>query len=92
LPPRPEGRKCYSGCQGRRVNHPGVRLLRYRDCVRGLAGDTALHLSEDWLWPPAQTTPDAYLAQLARHHTGRGATFDDSFPSLDNDVTDLVPS
>jgi toxin-antitoxin system PIN domain toxin len=34
---------------------------------------------------------DAYLAQLARHHTGRVATFDKGFVALHGDVAELVP-
>ncbi len=34
---------------------------------------------------------DAYLAQLARHHGGRVATFDKGFAALHPDVVELVP-
>jgi toxin-antitoxin system PIN domain toxin len=34
---------------------------------------------------------DAYLAQLARHHRGRVATFDKGFAALHPDVVELVP-
>jgi toxin-antitoxin system PIN domain toxin len=34
---------------------------------------------------------DAYLAQLARKHGGRLATFDEGLASLHNDVAELVP-
>jgi toxin-antitoxin system PIN domain toxin len=34
---------------------------------------------------------DSYLAQLARHHTGRVATLDHGFAALHADVVDLVP-
>jgi len=34
---------------------------------------------------------DAYLAQLARSHQGRLATFDQALSKLHPDVTDLVP-
>jgi len=34
---------------------------------------------------------DAYLAQLARHHEGRVATFDRAFGFLHDDVAHLVP-
>ncbi len=33
---------------------------------------------------------DAYLAQLARHHAGRLATFDQGLAALHPDVTDLI--
>lgn len=35
---------------------------------------------------------DAYLAQLARAHNGRLATFDRGLAQLHNDVADLVPA
>jgi toxin-antitoxin system PIN domain toxin len=35
---------------------------------------------------------DAYLAQLARHHRGRLATFDQGLAALHRDVADLVPT
>ena len=34
---------------------------------------------------------DAYLAELARHHRGRLATFDRRLAALHTDVTDVVP-
>ena len=34
---------------------------------------------------------DAYLAQLAREHGGRIATFDRAFAALHNDVAELIP-
>jgi toxin-antitoxin system PIN domain toxin len=35
---------------------------------------------------------DAYLAQLARTHSGRLATFDEGLAKLHTDITDLVPT
>ena len=35
---------------------------------------------------------DAYLAQLARHHGGRLATFDEGLAALHRDVADLMPT
>jgi len=35
---------------------------------------------------------DAYLAQLARSHDGRLATFDQGLAKLHNDIVDLVPT
>jgi predicted nucleic acid-binding protein len=34
---------------------------------------------------------DAYLAQLARDHGGRLATFDEGLAALHRDVADLIP-